>query len=156
MHYTHRDVFLQEISCLVFLEIFCTHDGHTHTHFVMTDFCSICTTETAVHSTSMLIVFCVNGLSRLPGVHGYTCCRTGVWSESRVTKRSTGDGEVGKMTHQPTLNELTKTHKASLILTFGPVTSPCLHCPAGCLVAPVHKCCCNPRVLARSRVFCIF
>ena len=81
------------------------------------------------------------------GGRPHVVCQTRVWSKSRVTKRFTGREEVGKMTHE------SKTHKASLILIRGPVTSPCLHCPAGCLVAPVHKCCCTPIVLARSHVF---
>ena len=150
MHYTHRDVLLQNISCLVFWKTFGTHDGHTHTIFCDDGLQLTDTTETAADSTStkniVHSVFCVNGLSRLPGVHGYTCCRTGVWSKSRVTARSTCDEEVGKITHQATNNSTNKTHKASLILICEPVTSPCLHCPASCLVAPVHKCCCSPRV----------
>ena len=112
MHYTHRDVLLQNVSCLVFWQTFGTHDGHTHTFFCDDGLQLTDTTETTGDSTStkniVHSVFCVNGLSRLPGVHGYTCGRTGVWSKSRVTARSTGDGEVGKITHQPTLNSTNK------------------------------------------------
>ena len=33
----HRQTCFQKISCLVFGQIFGTHDDYTHTHFVMTD-----------------------------------------------------------------------------------------------------------------------
>ena len=35
VYYRHIDVIFQKISCLVFQEISGTHDGYTHTHFVM-------------------------------------------------------------------------------------------------------------------------
>ena len=59
---------------------------------------------------TLCIVSSVSMVSRLPGLHGYTCCRTGVWSKSRVTARFAGKwyGEVGKITHRPTLNSTNK------------------------------------------------
>ena len=73
----------------------------------------LCTaTETAADSTStsniVHSVFYANGLSRYRGVDGYVWCQTRVCSKSRVTTRCTGRGEVGKMTHQPTVTETYK------------------------------------------------
>ena len=141
---THRRHFR---SLLLFFsrDFWYTRDGYTRTHFVMAgmvgtrDGNSYRLNLHAEHS-----VYCL--------LHQW--CQTRVLSKSRVTKRFTGREEVGKMTRQPQqLRRISKTHKASLVLIRGPVTSPCLHCPVGCLVASVHKCCCSATVLARSHVF---
>ena len=81
VHYTHRDVLLQNISCLVFWLIFGTHDGHTHTIFCDDGLQLTDTTETAADLTSTKNVvhsfFCVNGLSRLPGCTGIRAAELG-------------------------------------------------------------------------------
>ena len=109
--YTQRRPFAKYLLSYFLADFWYTRWSHAHNFcddgLQLTD-----TTETAADSTFtkkiVHSVFCVNGLSRLPGVLGYTCCRTGVWSKFRVTARSTGDGEVDKITHQPTHNSTNK------------------------------------------------
>ena len=86
------------------------------------------------------------------GVDRYMWFQTRVWSKSRVTTRCTGRGEVGKMTYQPTVTQTNKNIQSK----SDPYLGTCdvyVHGPADCLVAPLHNCCCNPRVIARYHFF---